>query len=144
MKFSATEISRNPSVVAELKQAWQDSEPSTSGGHEEGGFIVVDDSGILSAVRWGTGTQNEIVLPQHGSCRVSGKAIIASFHTHPNTGSDFQQEPSLNDVRAVRDDPDLKGEFYLGEFVVSRENIYLIEPSGQVGVIGKTDEIFEG
>jgi hypothetical protein len=44
----------------------------------------------------------------------------------------------------VRDDPDLKGEFYLGEFVVTHENVYLIEPSGQVGVVGKTGEIFEG
>jgi hypothetical protein len=44
----------------------------------------------------------------------------------------------------VRDDPDLKGEFYLGEFVVTQENVYLIEPLGQVVVIGKTDELFEG
>jgi hypothetical protein len=48
----------------------------------------------------------------------------------------------LTDVRAVRDDPDLKGEFYLGEFVVSQENVYLIEPSGQIGLIGKTNKIF--
>ncbi len=144
MRFSAAELSSNPSVVAELKRAWQDSEPDVSGGHEEGGFIVFDDVGLLSAVRWQRGTQNEIVLPPHGSCLVSGKAIVASFHTHPNTGADFQQEPSLNDVRAVRDDPDLKGEFYLGEFVVSQENVYLIEPSGRVGVLGKTSEIFQG
>ena len=57
-------------------------------------------------------------------------------------GADFQQEPSLTDIRAVRDDPDLKGEFYLGEFVVSQENVYLIEPSGQTSVIGKMNEIF--
>ncbi len=144
MKFSTAEISQNPAVVAELKQAWQDSEPKISGGHEQGGFIVVDDFGILSVVRWGKGTQNEIVLPPHGNCFVNGKTIVASFHTHPNTGADFQQEPSLTDIRAVRDDPDLKGEFYLGEFVVSQENVYLIEPSGQVGVSGKTNEIFEG
>ena len=144
MKFTAAELSHHPSVVAELKLAWQDSKPNVSGGHEEGGFIVVDDFGILSAVRWGRGTQNEIVLPPHEDCSMSGKTIVASFHTHPNTGADFQQEPSLNDIRAVRDDPDLKGEFYLGEFVISQENIYLIEPSGQVGVIGQTGEILQG
>jgi hypothetical protein len=143
MKFSTTEISRNPSVAADLKQAWQDSEPDTSGGHEEGGFIVVDDFGILSVVRWEKGTQNEIALPPHGNCFVDGKAIVASFHTHPNTGADFQQEPSLTDVRAVRDDPDLKGAFYLGELVVTQENVYLIAPPGQVGVVGKTDDFFE-
>ena len=143
-RISAAEVLQDSAVVAELKRAWHDSEPNVSGGHEEGGFIVVDDFGILGAVRWGKGAQNEIVLPPHSNCFVSGKAIVASFHTHPNTGADFQQEPSLTDIRAVHDDPDLKGEFYLGEFVVSHEKLYLIEPSGQVGVIGETDEIFEG
>jgi hypothetical protein len=142
-KYSAAELSHDPAIVAELRRAWHDSEPGISGGHEEGGFIVVDDFGILSVARWGKGTLNEIVLPPHGNCLVNGKAIVASFHMHPNTGADFQQEPSLNDVRAVRDDPDLKGEFYLGEFVISQENVYLIETSGQVGTVGKTDEMFE-
>ena len=94
-------------------------------------------------MRWQKGTQNEIILPSHPNCSVEGRAIIASFHTHPNTGADFQQEPSLTDVRAIRDDPDLKGESYLGEFVISQENVYLIEPSGQVVTVEKTDEIFE-
>ncbi len=143
MKFSAPEILQNSAIVAELKQAWLDSEPNVSGGHEEGGFVIVDDLGFLSVVRWEKGTQNEIILPPHRNCFVGGKAIVASFHTHPNTGANFQQEPSLTDIRAVRDDFDLKGEFYLGEFVVSRENIYLIEPSGLFSVISKTEEIFE-
>lgn len=143
MKFSTIEILQDSSVGAELRQAWQDSEPNVSGGHEEGGFIVVDDLGVLSVVRWGKGSQNEINLPLHQNCFVGDKAIVASFHTHPNTGADFQQEPSLTDVRAVRDDFDLKGEYYVGEFVVSQDNIYLIEPSGQVGMIGKTTEMFE-
>lgn len=142
MNFSIPEILQNSTIVAELKQTWLDSEPNVSGGHEEGGFVVADDFGNLSVVRWGKGTQNEIILPPHRNCFVGGKDIIASFHTHPNTGADFQQEPSLTDVRAVRDDFDLKGEFYLGEFVVSKGNIYLIEHSGQTSVIGKTNEIF--
>lgn len=137
------EILQTRGILAELKQAWLDSFPGISGGHEEGGFVVVDDFENLNVVRWEKGTQNEIVLPSHKNCFARGKDIIASFHTHPNTGKDFQQEPSLTDIRAVRDDFDLKGEFYLGEFVISRENVYLIEPSGQVIVIGKTKDIFE-
>lgn len=43
----------------------------------------------------------------------------------------------------MRDDFDLKSDDYLGEFVVSQDNIYLIEPSGLVGIIGKTAEMFE-
>ncbi len=104
---------------------------------EEGGFIVADDFGFLSIIRWEKGTNNEITLPPHKNCFVDGKDIIASFHTHPNTGENFQQEPSLTDIRVIRDDFDLKGEFYLGEFVISEETIYLIEPTGLVSVVGK-------
>jgi len=52
MKFSTAEILQNSEVFAGLKQAWQVSEPDVSGGHEEGGFIVVDDFGFLSVGRW--------------------------------------------------------------------------------------------
>ncbi len=62
--------------------------------------------------------------------------IVGSFHTHPNTGSDAVQEPSETDCRAVRDDPDLKGPDYVGEFVLSEEIIYLITPGGQVRTLG--------
>lgn len=143
MRFSKNALLQDSTVLVELRQAWQDSEPNVSGGHEEGGFIVVDGFGVLSVVRWGKGSQNEIILPPHQNCRVEGQAIVASFHTHPNTGADFQQEPSLTDVRAVRDDFDLNCDDYLGEFVVSQDNIYLIDPSGQVGMIGKTTEMLE-
>jgi hypothetical protein len=62
--------------------------------------------------------------------------ILASFHTHPNTGPDVLQEPGETDRRAVRDDPDLKGIEYTGEFVLSEETVYLITPTGQVREIG--------
>jgi hypothetical protein len=40
------------------------------------------------------------------------------------------QEPSETDKRAVRDDPDLKGNDYVGEFVISQAVIYLVSPAG--------------
>jgi hypothetical protein len=40
----------------------------------------------------------------------------------------------------VRDDPDLKGPFYLGELVISKETLYLIDPNGQVVVVGNPDQ----
>ncbi len=143
MNFTTNDIFENESIVVELKKAWIDSEPNISGGHEEGGFIVADDAGDLAVVRWEKGSQNEIVLPPHKNCFVNGKGIVISFHTHPNTGKDFQQEPSLTDIRAVSDDFDLKGEFYLGEIVISEQNIYLIEPAGDYHVIGATMVILE-
>ncbi len=137
------DIVGDQTILAGLKKAWLDSYPNVSGGHEEGGFIVADDFKSLSVVRWTKGTQNEIILPPHKNCFVDGRDIVASFHTHPNTGEDFQQEPSLTDIRAVRDDFDLKGEFYLGEFVISEQNIYLVEPSSEFHIFGQTREIFE-
>jgi len=129
-------ILNNPAVRTALKQAWQESKPGVSGGHEEGGFILRDAAGNLSVARWPKGAQDTIILPPRPNCRISGKDIVASFHTHPNTGSDYLQEPSETDKRAVRDDPDLKGAFYGGEFVISTDKVYLITPNGQVSEIG--------
>jgi len=132
---------KNPIVISALKQAWQDSHPGVSGGHEEGGFIPRDAAGNMSVDRWPKGAQDTIILPSHPNCKIGGEDIVASFHTHPNTGKDYLQEPSETDRRAVRDDPDLKGAFYEGEFVISQEKIYLIAPNGQVSAIENTRDI---
>jgi hypothetical protein len=134
-------IMNNPAVRTALKQAWQESKPGVSGGHEEGGFILRDAAGNLSVARWPKGAQDTIILPPRPNCRISGKDIVASFHTHPNTGSDYLQEPSETDKRAVRDDPDLKGAFYVGELVISTDKVYLITPNGQVSEIENRRDI---
>jgi hypothetical protein len=140
MNQEYAKILNNFSVCAELKRAWEDSKPGVTGGHEEGGFIVEDSAGNFKIVRWTTGSQSSITLPPHSACKIEGDSIVASFHTHPNTGGDYLQEPSETDKRAVRDDPDLKGAS-MGEFVISRAKIYLIEPSGQVSEVGDTSLI---
>jgi hypothetical protein len=132
----------NLAVRAELRQAWRDSQPGVTGGHEEGGFVLRDLAGNLSIARWPKGEQNAIVLPPHPNCKIGEHDIIATFHTHPNTGSDYLQEPGETDKRAVRDDPDLKGRFYEGELVISQSRIYRIAPNGQVSEVGNTREIF--
>jgi hypothetical protein len=124
-----------------LKQAWQDSQPGVAGGHEEGGFVLRASTGKLSVVRWPKGAQDTIILPPHPNCSIGGNDIVATFHTHPNTGNDYLQEPGETDRRAVRDDPDLKGAAYEGEFVVSQRTIYLITPNGQVREMGNTRDI---
>lgn len=135
-------ILHDPVVCAALKQAWQDSQPGVTGGHEEGGFVLRDSADNLSVVRWPKGDQNGIILPSHPECRLGECDIIATFHTHPNTGSNYLQEPGETDRRAVRDDPGLKGKFYRGELVISQETIYLIAPNGQVSEVGNTREVF--
>lgn len=93
-------------------------------------------------MRWPKGTQNTIILPLHSNCKIGDNEIIATFHTHPNIGSEYLQEPSETDKRAVRDDPDLKGMIYVGEFVISQQTVYLITPSGQAYQIGNMREAF--
>ena len=56
MKFLINDILGNELILAHLKNAWLDSEPGESGGHEEGGIIVADDVGNLAVVRWEKGS----------------------------------------------------------------------------------------
>jgi hypothetical protein len=140
MQEQRATVLNEPVVRAALKQAWRDSCPGLRGGHEEGGFVLRDREGNLSVVRWVKGGQNTIALPPHPDCKIGGNSIVATFHTHPNTGGDFLQEPSETDKRAVGDDPDLKGPEYEGEFVVSQQIVYLITPTGQVREMGVTTE----
>jgi hypothetical protein len=120
-----TLILYDPVVRTALKQAWEDSQPGLTGGHEEGGFILRDSDGNLSVQRWPRGQQSTIMVPPHQNCQINDQDIVATFHTHPNTGTDYLQEPGETDKRAVRDDPDLKAAFYKGEFVISAQSIYL-------------------
>lgn len=129
-------------VKASLKQAWADSQPGSMIAHEEGGFVLRDSSGVLFVSRWPKGAQNEIRVPPHSGCKVGEDEIVASFHTHPNTGSGYLQEPSETDKRAVRNDPNLKGANYVGEFVISQDTIYLVTPTGQVRELADTDDLF--
>ena len=129
-------------VRSALEQAWGDSRPGVTGGHEEGGFILRDQDGNLSVTRWSTGAQNSISLPPHPNCQLDGKDIVASFHTHPNTDESYLQEPSETDKRAIREDLDLKGPLYEGEFVISQQIIYLVSPDGFVLEVEETKNIF--
>lgn len=142
MSTKATSILGDPLVRAILRQVWEDSEPGPAGGHEEGGFILRDSGGNLRVERWPRGQQDSITVPAHRNCRISDQDIVATFHTHPNTGSDYLQEPSETDKRAVRNDPHMKGACYEGEFVISAQTIYRIEPTGQVSEIAQTKDYF--
>ena len=126
------DILREATIRAGLAEAWNESKPGLTGGHEEGGFIVLGEHDTLSVHRWPTGEGSLIRVPSHAGCVVDGLPIVATFHTHPNTGPDFLQEPGETDKRGVKEDADLKGSLYVGEFVVASEMIYLITPGGAV------------
>ena len=124
-------------------QAWRDSQPGTVAAHEEGGFVLRNTDGSLSLERWPQGAQNEILVPPHPGGKRSDLPIIATFHTHPNPGPDFQQEPSLTDIRAVRDDPDLSHLDSEGEYVIASEWIYRIRTNGRVESVGETKAVLK-
>jgi hypothetical protein len=130
----------DPAVRDQLRQAWLDSRPATSAAHEEGGFVLRNADGSLTVERWPRGAQDEIVVPLHAGGTWGGQLIVATFHTHPNVGPDFEQEPSLTDVRAVRGDPDLRHPEYEGEYVISQETLYHVRPNGTVAPLGPTRE----
>jgi hypothetical protein len=125
-------------VVEAFRRAWHESKPGTIGGHEEGGFVVKNADGALTVVRWPRGVLDRIEVPEHPGGQFQGTVIIATFHTHPNTGPEYQQEPSLTDVRAVRDDPDLRRAEYEGEYVISQDIMYGILPGGEIEAVGQT------
>ncbi len=128
-------------ISTALRQAWQDSQPGTAQAHEEGGFILREAGGTLSVERWPRGLQNEIVVPPHPGGKQDQRIIVATFHTHPNPTADFQQDPSLTDIRAVRDDPDLRHPEYEGEYVIAQELVYRVLPDGRVESIAHTMEV---
>lgn len=132
MSYSHEALLSDPAICAALRLAWEDSRPGSALAHEEGGSVLRDPTGELSVSRWPHGSQRRIFLPPHPECRIAGRDIVATFHTHPNPGRNYIQNPGERDRRAVRGDPDLKGEFYVGEFVISHSRIYLILPNGEV------------
>jgi len=142
MSLTAKSVLANTDVRHTLQQAWIDSNPGMTDGREEGGFVLRDTDGSLSVRRWQRGLQDSIQVPPHGNCMFDGLEIVASFHTHPNTGNNYLQEPSETDKRAVRDDPDLKGADYVGEFIISQAVIYLVSPAGQVREMDDTEAVF--
>lgn len=142
MPLTAKAILSNENIRFGLNQAWLDSNPNVTGGHEEGGFVVRNENAVLNVIRWDAGNQNTIRVPAHLNCKINNLEIVASFHTHPNTGNDYLQEPSETDKRAVLNDVNLKGEEYIGEFVISQAVIFLITPNGQVQEIDDTQSVF--
>ena len=121
-----------------FKIAWEESQPNVADAHEEGGFLLSVDDGSLSVERWPRGSQNSLRVPPYFDGRWNGQRIVATFHTHPNSGPRSLQEPSPTNVAAVRDDPHLQKAWYEGEYVISLALVYRILPTGNVETVGAT------
>jgi len=69
----------NLAVREALKQAWQDSNPGVSGGHEEGGFVLQASSGILSVARWPSGAQSSILCRRTRIANLATAILLRHF-----------------------------------------------------------------
>lgn len=66
--------------------------------------------------------------------------IVGSFHTHPNIGPEWQQEPSEQDVLVSIEYPETMGPHH---FVVARDTVYHIDNQGCVSEVGATSQILQ-
>ncbi len=125
-------VLKNATVLRQLREAWDDSNPGKPEAHEEGGFILKADDGSLIVRWWPRGEKDQIEVPEHPGGQFEGMLIVATFHTHPNPLPEYQQEPGLTDIYAVQDDLDLKHAEYEGEYVIAKDMVYRIRPNGMV------------
>lgn len=133
----------NDSVRGHFRLAWTESQAGTPDAHEEGGFVLIRNRGSFAVERWPRGEQDRVEVPDHSDGRRSGMIIVACFHTHPNPGSEYQQEPSLTDIRAVRHDPDLGHPEFEGEYIIARDRLYRILRDGAVEDLGVTKALLQ-
>jgi uncharacterized Zn-binding protein involved in type VI secretion len=128
-------------VKAGMKSAWENSNSdSFVGRHEEGGFIVRNPDGTLSAEPCPPGTRSgyQYPTPEPGMT-YNGKPIEGTYHTHPNPkvdalGRAHRQGPSPQDVELAKQCP---GDSY----VVSDDNVYRVGPDGNTTLVGPRDEV---
>jgi hypothetical protein len=128
-------------VIAGLMQAKFESDMGGSNPVEQGGFILKDpQTDQLSIARWPPGLGNQIqpVISSDGTYQ--GKEIVGSFHTHPNVGPGWKQEPRRSDIRFVQQHPHTAGPDH---FVISVEVVYHIDGDGNVVEIGRTAELLQ-
>jgi uncharacterized Zn-binding protein involved in type VI secretion/proteasome lid subunit RPN8/RPN11 len=134
---TADEILADPTVRAELRQAWLDSDDGGSNDHEEGGYIVRRPDGSLGVVRLPTGGQDSMTPDLYPTGRIGDDEIVGFFHTHPNTGTTYQDAPSDADISFTQDNPETTGP---NHFVLSPNDVYHIDNAGTVTTVGTLND----
>jgi hypothetical protein len=138
-KPSAAELLADPNVLAGMRQAFRESDVGGTKPREQGGFLVRSpQSGQFAVARLPSTGDDFFCYPLCRDGIYQGQEIVGSFHTHPNTGPEWQQEPSPQDIRLSKDYPETMG---FHQLVISRETIYHIDNEGVVSAMGKTAEL---
>ncbi|MEX2169370.1 MAG: hypothetical protein WD851_08665 [Pirellulales bacterium] len=138
---SAAELLLHLDVIDGLRRAYEESGVGTDHPVEQGGFILCDpDTATFVLVRLPAGGQASLVFPLRVDGTFQGKQIVGSFHTHPNTGLEWQQEPSPQDIRLSQDYPETMGQH---QFVIAKDTMYHIDNDGEVTILGSTPQLLE-
>ena len=139
--LSVTELLAQPKVIAGFRQAYDDSDVGGSHPFEQGGFLLRDShSGEVVVTRLPSSERDSMSYPLCPDGQYQGQAIVGSFHTHPNTGKEWRQEPSPQDIRLAKDYPETMGPH---QFVISRDTIYHIDNNGVVTAVGRTADVLK-
>ncbi len=99
-KPSAAELLSDPNIIAAMQRAYQESDVGGPNPTEQGGYVLrsVTSSGF-EVERLPAGQRDSLSYPICTDGRYNGRDIVATFHTHPNTGAEWSQAPSPQDVR---------------------------------------------
>jgi len=140
-EHSAEHLLENATIRRAFRDALLESRPGTKTPIEQGGFIV-RDAGTLRPVvrRLSVGQADSFQIPMCPDGRFHGEEILGSFHTHPNTGPDWQEEPSRQDIRLVTEYPETVGPWH---FVIGQARTYCIANDGAVKILGATDDVLQ-
>jgi hypothetical protein len=132
---AAADLLATPEVIDGMRRAYEESGVGTENPVEQGGFIVRDSAGALEIIRVPASGRDILIYPICADGMYGGKQIVESFHTHPNTGPEWRQQPSLQDVRLSQEYPETMGP---NQFVIASEAIYHIDNNGVVSEMGST------
>ena len=138
---SYAELLADANVLAGMRQAFEESDAGKSIAREQGGFLVRDpQTGSFAVVRLPSSQRDRLEYPICPNGLFQGREIVGSFHTHPNTGREWRQEPGRQDIRLSIEYPETMGPH---QFVISRETTYHIDNEGVVSKCGKTAELLK-
>ncbi len=137
-ELTSEQILQDENVRQELQKAWTDSDDGGPNDHEEGGYIVQKPDGSLGVVRMTTGGEDSIVPDLYPSGMIGDDKIVGSFHTHPNTGTSYDDAPSEADTDFVTNYPETTGPHH---FVLSPNDVYHIDNSGTVTTVGPLSDV---
>jgi hypothetical protein len=133
---TAADLLRGAGIIHAMRRAYEESDVGGDNPVEQGGFILRDPvTGTLEVARLPSRGRDSLAYPICADGTYRRKPIIGTFHTHPNTGAEWQQDPSPQDIRLSEEHPETMGAH---QFVIAQETIYHIDNDGVVSEMGPT------